>query len=618
MLKPRVITDGAGSYSFDSVASITEEPPNFTFAGCGFLGIYHVGVASCLKEYAPPHMIKGKIGGASAGAIVAALILCEAPLGHCTSWTLKLATAARRRSLGSMHPSFNIMKHLREGLEEILPPNAHEICSNKLHVSMTRVSDGKNVVVTEFSTREELLQALLCSAFIPLWSGLLAPKFRGWRYMDGALSNNLPRINSRSITVSPFAGRSDICPKDTNSSIHHLFLSNTSLQVSMRNIWRVSRIMFPPHPEQLSEICKQGFQDALAFLKINKLVNCSRHLAIRSVLSRDATDGQSEPSEKREEFGNTICVNCAENRQCDRDLHPSVIIALKESVDFVNSGVVSLLKNTKPYRTLSVLCSPLYLPFDLTLLYVARIFYWLPSLHKDIYWMVENIIWYTKLMTKSRHQYSAKFVCQLAITELQQTEVTSDMVMTSVSHIRNKRIGFGIDMHGSDELEMVHQLREEYLETSKDYDSLDIDTFSSTGDQKPENHIRLCASCAASTMATPIMSRRASLTELYPGDGSGLRTPCGQYVDMFDQCVKVADHTEAVLAYYYKDEHGKLKTTEIFKLDESKSMAPPSADELVSALAAKKLKASGSNRAVVSAVDIENMTEGDSMTLADI
>ena len=26
---------------------------NLSFAGCGFLGIYHLGVASCFKAYAP-------------------------------------------------------------------------------------------------------------------------------------------------------------------------------------------------------------------------------------------------------------------------------------------------------------------------------------------------------------------------------------------------------------------------------------------------------------------------------------------------------------------------------------------------------------------------------------
>lgn len=53
---------------------------NLSFAGCGFLGIYHVGVAVCFKKYAP-HLLLNKISGASAGAIAACALLCDLPLG---------------------------------------------------------------------------------------------------------------------------------------------------------------------------------------------------------------------------------------------------------------------------------------------------------------------------------------------------------------------------------------------------------------------------------------------------------------------------------------------------------------------------------------------------------
>lgn len=53
---------------------------NLSFAGCGFLGIYHVGVASCFKEYAP-HVIVNKIAGASVGSIAAAALICDVSLG---------------------------------------------------------------------------------------------------------------------------------------------------------------------------------------------------------------------------------------------------------------------------------------------------------------------------------------------------------------------------------------------------------------------------------------------------------------------------------------------------------------------------------------------------------
>ena len=53
----------------------------FTFVGCGFLGIYHVGVASCIREYAP-NLYVDKIAGASAGAIAAAGLITHCCLGN--------------------------------------------------------------------------------------------------------------------------------------------------------------------------------------------------------------------------------------------------------------------------------------------------------------------------------------------------------------------------------------------------------------------------------------------------------------------------------------------------------------------------------------------------------
>lgn len=58
----------------------SEEELNLSFAGCGFLGIYHVGVASCVRQYAP-HLIANKIAGASAGAIAAVGLVCDLDLG---------------------------------------------------------------------------------------------------------------------------------------------------------------------------------------------------------------------------------------------------------------------------------------------------------------------------------------------------------------------------------------------------------------------------------------------------------------------------------------------------------------------------------------------------------
>lgn len=69
-----------------------------------------------------------------------------------------------------------------------------------------------------------LLKALLASAYVPIFSGWFPPKFRGTRYMDGGFSDNLPTLDENTITVSPFCGESDICPRDLSSQLFHVSL----------------------------------------------------------------------------------------------------------------------------------------------------------------------------------------------------------------------------------------------------------------------------------------------------------------------------------------------------------------------------------------------------------
>lgn len=55
---------------------------NISFAGCGFLGVYHIGVASCLQEHAPFLVANAKkVYGASAGALTATALVGGACLG---------------------------------------------------------------------------------------------------------------------------------------------------------------------------------------------------------------------------------------------------------------------------------------------------------------------------------------------------------------------------------------------------------------------------------------------------------------------------------------------------------------------------------------------------------
>ena len=154
-----------------------KSPLNLSFSGCGFLGIYHIGVICAFKEHAP-EVLENQMAGCSAGALAAACTMSGCCLGQMCSDVLELAVRARSRTLGPLHPTFNIVDIIRNSLRRILPPNAHELCSGRLSISLTRWKDNKNVMINEYHTREELIQVLICSSFVPYWSGMIPYKFR--------------------------------------------------------------------------------------------------------------------------------------------------------------------------------------------------------------------------------------------------------------------------------------------------------------------------------------------------------------------------------------------------------------------------------------------------------
>ncbi|XP_037297526.1 uncharacterized protein LOC115452924 [Manduca sexta] len=360
---------------------------NLSFAGCGFLGIYHVGVAVCFKKYAP-HLLLGKISGASFGALSACCLLCDLPIGEITTDVLRVVREARAGSLGPFSPSFNIQNVLLEGMQKYLPLDAHKIVSGKLHISLTRVYDGKNVMVSEFPTREDLLQALLASCFVPVFSGLLPPRFHGIRYMDGGFSDNLPVLDENTITVSPFCGESDICPRDLSSQLFHVNLANTSIELSKQNMNRFARILFPPKPEVLSNMCKQGFDDALRFLHRNNLISCTRCLAVQSTFQlQDVLDDTTYDYDPD-------CEECKIHRQdaLVDDLPDTVMTIFQNAIDSANSGIVNWVMRQRAMRYLTLMTLPYRVPIDIMYATFTKFVTCTPKMSKSLWRLSLNLL----------------------------------------------------------------------------------------------------------------------------------------------------------------------------------------------------------------------------------
>lgn len=407
---------------------------NLSFCGCGFLGIYHVGVASCFHEYAP-QLSMHKIAGSSAGALVAVAHICgNLQLAYATTDILQVAIDARARSLGPFHPSFDINATVRDALVRGLPDDVHVRASGKLHVSLTRVYDGENVIISQFDSKEDLIQVLLCSCFIPFWSGLVAPKYRGVTYIDGGFSNNLLILDDKTVSVSPFAGEADICPRDDTHSLLQISLSNTSFSLTPNNLYRLSHALLPPPPEILSELCEQGFADGIRFLQRMNLISCTKCLEIRLSLLVARSSGSQQVGSmqsqmcgllrevandlEEEEFSSTastttstspvslsitaasrsttatpIVTSCSssslssssedDESSCDecilmrkRALHgplpKPVSDRIRHACEKFNKSLSNWLYSHRPIKYLSYLATPYYLPIDLSLAFIYR------------------------------------------------------------------------------------------------------------------------------------------------------------------------------------------------------------------------------------------------------
>ncbi|XP_054631827.1 patatin-like phospholipase domain-containing protein 2 [Dunckerocampus dactyliophorus] len=365
--------------------SLKQQEWSISFAGCGFMGIYYVGASSCLLRRFPALIHNAsKIYGASAGALMAAVLATGVPLEKCCADLMFMAKEARKHKLGPLHPSYNLLQLVKDSLLAGLPQDAHLRASGKLCISLTRVRDGKNVLVSDFDSREELIQALLCSCFVPFYCGVIPPTFRGVHYVDGAASDNLPRSHNRNtITVSAYAGESDICPRGRTLNFHEVRFNNVSIQVTSENMYRVTSTFFPPEPEVMAEICHNGCMDALRFLQDNNLISCEPPRGSLEPLSPpssccDVMEAPVEGLESGEDQNWWLNPDLIE----DLPLNLRKVLCAACRQTHPAGGLLSHVS----HKVTSILWLPSTKSLEPAFSLAQRLLHWLPGVSKDVSW----------------------------------------------------------------------------------------------------------------------------------------------------------------------------------------------------------------------------------------
>ncbi|XP_023078054.1 patatin-like phospholipase domain-containing protein 5 isoform X2 [Piliocolobus tephrosceles] len=297
-----------------------------------------------------------------------------------------------RLSLGILHPAYAPIEHIKRQLQDNLPPDAHVVASQRLGISLTRWPDGRNFLVTDFSTRDELIQALVCTLYFPFYCGLIPPEFRGERYIDGALSNNLPFADCPStITVSPFHGTVDICPQSTSPSLHELNAFNASFQISTKNFFLGFISLIPPSLEVVADNCRQGYLDALRFLERRGL---TKEPVLWTLVSKEPPvpadgnwDAGCDQCQKRSLSLNWKVPNVqVKDIPNFEQLSPELEAALKKACTRDPSPWARFWRSG-PGQVLTYVLLPCTLPFEYVYFRSRRLVAWLPDVPADLWWM---------------------------------------------------------------------------------------------------------------------------------------------------------------------------------------------------------------------------------------
>ncbi|RCN42332.1 phospholipase, patatin family [Ancylostoma caninum] len=161
-----------------------------SLSGCGFLGSYHFGAVNCFMRNGQ-HVLSRleRVSGASAGSLVASiLLLVPEKLDPALKVLFDLGEELIHLNFGALTPGYYLNERLIKIVDDFLPQDISK-AQGRLYISVTRRKERTNRLICHFSSREHLLQCLMASCYIPMYSmgyGAEPPHIDG----DVSLSND--------------------------------------------------------------------------------------------------------------------------------------------------------------------------------------------------------------------------------------------------------------------------------------------------------------------------------------------------------------------------------------------------------------------------------------------
>lgn len=260
---------------------------HLSLSGAGFLGIFHLGVGKALQR-AGLLDAPCQIAGASAGALVGAVLTTETDLANARAALAALIEHTRAAPLGMLTPGYSLIDQVRQQLELHMPGDAHQRASGRLHVALTSLRPGEVGSIYHkslFASRDELIDAVSASSDIPGLTGRvraawpsraatpddasLLQRLTRRQDVDGGLFDLFPdpwEGAKRVAFVSPFAGTGfAMAPQRESGSVMVPAWSplqgaknGRTIELSRGNARRWRHAFFPPPAAMLAHYEAQG------------------------------------------------------------------------------------------------------------------------------------------------------------------------------------------------------------------------------------------------------------------------------------------------------------------------------------------------------------------------
>ena len=180
-----------------------------SLSGAGFLGIFHLGAGKALQQAGVLDR-PCQVAGASAGALVGAVLTTGTPLVHARTALGAIVEHTRAAPLGILTPGHSLVDEVRRHLTDHLPSDAHQRASGRLFVALTSVRAGEIGSVyhkSTFASRDELIDAVSASSDIPGVTG----RVRATPAAGAAMRDNAPLVERL------------LCRQDVDGGLYDLF-----------------------------------------------------------------------------------------------------------------------------------------------------------------------------------------------------------------------------------------------------------------------------------------------------------------------------------------------------------------------------------------------------------